>query len=88
MKITISGQAVNTTDPVTTDETWGPYQIPVTSASGAGTISVPAATVTRTTPGQTVNEDVFIDAPSGSVLTLGGRQFTVSADRKSLSAAA
>ena len=88
MRATISGQAVNTTDPTTVQETWGPYDIPVTAAGVPSTVSVSAATVTRTVPGQSTNENVFINAAAGATLTLSGRVFTVSADRKSISAVA
>lgn len=88
LRITLAGQAVNTTDPTTVQETWGAYNIPVTAANVSSTVSVPAATVTRTTPGTSTNENVFIDAAAGATLVLGGRNFTVSADRKSVSAVA
>lgn len=88
IRITLAGKAVCTTDSTTVQETWGPYDIPVETANGAATISCPVSTVSRTSPGQRTNEDVFIAAAAGAALTLGGRNFTVAADRRSVSAVA
>jgi hypothetical protein len=66
--------------------TLGPFDIPVVTDSGTGTASFPAVQVT--VPGGTREEEAFIDAPAGSTLALGGKTFTVSADRKSITAAA
>lgn len=88
MRVTITGQAVNTPDPVTTTEQWGPFDVPVTAGGQFSTVSVPAATVTRTVQPPPFNENVLIDAAAGSTLVLAGRTFTVSSDRKSLTATA
>ena len=32
IRLTVNGQAVNTTDPTTTTEQWGPFTIPITAA--------------------------------------------------------
>jgi hypothetical protein len=62
----------------------------VGETSGAQTsISAPGGgIVSRTVPGSSTIENVLIDAAAGSVMSLGGRQWTVSADRKSITAIA
>jgi hypothetical protein len=82
MKATVAGTLPHT---VTTQETVGPVTIPVASANSQSTVELSAVQVTRTT---TTDEDVFIDAAAGATLDLAGKQWTVSADRKSITAAA
>ncbi len=89
MTVNITGSNTHTTDPSSTTETFAGGGLSLVSDSGATiSVTVSEVAIVRPVPGTTVTEAVFVDAPAGSVLTLGGRQFTVSADRKSLTATA
>lgn len=89
MILTVAGTFTTTTPPTTVDEVFPGGVLALESESGAkGSVNVSSVVVQRTIPGTTVNEQVLVDAPAGATLVLGGRSFTVSADRKSLSSIA
>jgi hypothetical protein len=86
---TISGTNAHTTGDTTTHQTAGPVTIPVSaSPSGAqSTVTLAGVDVATTVPGTTTTESVLIDT-AAFVASQGGRTWTVSADRKSISAVA
>jgi len=89
MVATISGTNTHTTDETTVTQTDAPFDVLVVSDGGVhSTVSVPEIQRVTTIPGTTTVEQVFIDAPAGAVLSFNGRQYTVSTDRKRLSAVA
>lgn len=86
---TISGTNTHTTADTVTHQTAGPVTIPVTAApSGAqSTVTLAGIDVATTVLGTTTTESVLIDT-AAFVANQGGRVWTVSADRKSISAVA
>lgn len=85
---TISGTNAHTTPDMTTTETAGPVNIPVVSTSGSqSVVNLPTVNVVRTVAGTTTTEAVLIDT-AVFVTNQGSRVWTVSADRKSVSAVA
>lgn len=88
---TISGTNTHTTDGTTTHQTAGPVVIPVSATpSGAQTtVTLAGVDVATTTPGTTTTEQVLIDT-TRPIVDNGPnpRTWTVSADRKSITAVA